>query len=100
MRVKTERRLQAEALRREQGLSYKEIRALTGISLGTLSGWLKEIELSPEHEQRLQARLRANRGAFAARAMPINRERHQRARDAAYASGAAVVDALPAGTAT
>jgi hypothetical protein len=95
MRQKSELRLRAEALRREEGLSYKEIKALTGISLGTLSGWLKHIELSPEHEQRLQARLQANRGAFAARALPINRARHQQARDAAYAAGAAVTAALP-----
>lgn len=95
MRQKSEARLQAEALRREQGLSYKEIRAQTGISLSTLSSWLKHIELSAEHEQRLQARLRANRGAFAARALPINRARHQRVRDEAYAAGAAVVAVLP-----
>jgi hypothetical protein len=96
MRAKSERRLQAEALRREQGLSYKEIRAQTGISLGTLSNWLRHIELTAEHEQRLQARLRANRGAFAARVLPINRERYQRARQEAYAAGAARVAALPA----
>ncbi len=94
MRAKTERRLQAEALRREQGLSYKEIRGLTGTSLSTLPHWLKDIELSPEHEQHLQARLRANRGAFAARALPINRQRYARARSEAYAAGAALVTAL------
>lgn len=96
MRKKTEARLCAEALRREQGLSYREIEAATGIRRSTLSGWLKHIALSPEHEARLQARLRANRGAFAARALPINRARHQQVHLMAQAAGAAVVARLPA----
>lgn len=95
MRQKSELRLRAEALRREEGLSYREIQALTGINRSTLSGWLKDIALSPEQDARLQARLRSNRGAFAARALPINRARHQQARDEAYAAGAAVAAALP-----
>lgn len=95
MRQKSAVRLQAEALRREQGLSYREIQALTGINRSTLSARLKEIELSPEQEARLQGRLRANRGAFAARALPINRERHHQAREAAHAAGAALAATLP-----
>jgi transcriptional regulator with XRE-family HTH domain len=90
MRAKSDRRLQTEAMRREQGLSYKEIEALTGVNRSTLSGWLKDIRLAPEQEARLQERLRANRSAFAARALPINRERHERVRKEAYASGAQV----------
>ena len=97
MRAKSERRQQAEALRREQGLSYREIEAAIGVGRGTLSGWLKDIQLTPDQEVHLQRRLRANRGSFAARALPINRARHQQARDAAYAAGAAVAARL-AGT--
>ena len=95
MRAKSERRLQAEALRREQGLPYREIEALTGVNRSTLSAWLKAIQLSAEQEQRLQARLRANRGSFAARALPINRERHARIRDGAYAAGVEVANSVP-----
>jgi len=90
MRAKSERRLHAEALRREQGLSYKEIEALTGINRSTLSGWLRDLSLAPAQEARLQARLVANRAGFAARALPINRQRHAHARQAAFQAGAAV----------
>jgi hypothetical protein len=95
MRAKSDRRITAETLRRNQGLSYREIEALTGINRSTLSGWLKAIPLSPEQEARLLERLRANRSTFAARALPINRDRHRQARSAAYAAGAAVAAALP-----
>ena len=73
MRPKSDRRLLAEQLRREEGLSYNEIAAKTGISKSTLSNWLRDIPLAPEHEQRLQERLWANRAGFAARALTTNR---------------------------
>jgi DNA-binding transcriptional ArsR family regulator len=80
MRTKPEKRLLAERLRRDHGLSYREISILTGISRSTLSSWLRAIPLTPEQEARLQDRLRRNRSSFAARALPINRERYRRAR--------------------
>lgn len=95
MRAKSKERLRAELLRREQGLSYNEIAALTRISKSTLSAWLREVPLTKEQEMRLQQRLCANRSSFAARALPINRERHQRARQQAYQSGVNVAAALP-----
>ena len=95
MRAKSYARLQAEQLRQEQGLSYNEISALTGINKSTLSMWLRDIPLSPEQEARLQERLQNNRAAFAARALPINRLRHQRARQQAYEAGANIVANLP-----
>jgi len=95
MRAKSEKRLEAERLRREEGLSYNEIAARTGISKSTLSYWLRDISLTPEQKARLQERLRANRATFAARAWPINRERYRRAREQAYQAGADVVATLP-----
>ena len=95
MRVKSEKRLLAEKLRCQQGLSYNEISALTGISKSTLSSWLREFSLTPEQEARLQARLRANQATFAARALPINRERHRRAREQAYQAGLNLASKLP-----
>jgi len=95
MRSRSEERLKAERLRREEGLSYSEIAAQTGISKSTLSNWLRDIALKPEYEARLQARLRANRAAFAARAWPINRLRHEQAREEAYQDGARIISALP-----
>jgi transcriptional regulator with XRE-family HTH domain len=94
MRAKSERRLRAERLRREGGLSYSEIEAQTGISRSTLSSWLREIPLSAEQEARLQGRLRANRAAFAARALPINRKRYRDARRKASQAGEAVLNKI------
>jgi len=95
MRAKSEERLEAERLRREEGLSYNEIAARTGISKSTLSYWLRDIPLKPEHEARLKERLRANRATFAARAWSVNQERYARAREAAYRGGVDVVAMLP-----
>ena len=95
MRAKSKEHLRAEQLRREQGLSYNEIAALTRISKSTLSAWLRDIPLTLEQETRLQERLRSNRSSFAARALPINRERHQRARQRAYQSGVDIAKVVP-----
>jgi len=95
MRAKPKKRQEAERLRREQGLSYNEIAARTGVSKSTLSYWLRDIPLKPEHEARLLERLRANRATFAARALPINKERYAVARQEARQSGADVVARLP-----
>ena len=38
---------------RKRGLSYLEINRKIGVSKSTLSYWLKDIKLSPEHRQRL-----------------------------------------------
>lgn len=99
MRAKSKERLEAERLRREEGLSYNEIAARIGISKSTLSYWLRDIPLKPEHEARLKERMRTNRATFAARAWSINRERYARARREAYQGGMKVVDALPNETA-
>lgn len=95
MSAKSEKRLLAEKLRRDQGLSYNEIHTITGISKSTLSFWLRDIPLTSEQEARLQARLLRNRATFAARALPINRERYRRAREEAYRAGAKIVEDLP-----
>jgi len=95
MRAKPVKRLLAEKLRRSQGLSYNEISTITGISKSTLSSWLRDIPLTSEQEARLQERLRRNRATFAARALPINRERYRRAREQAYRAGVKIVEDLP-----
>lgn len=95
MRAKSAERLLAEQLRRGEGLSYNEISAKTGISKSTLSYWLRDVPLEPGQEQRLQDRLKATRGAFAARAFPVNRKRHAERRQAALESGLDVLNSLP-----
>jgi len=95
VRAKSEKRILAEQLRQNQGLSYREISSITGISKSTLSNWLKDIALSAEQRDRIQARLNDNRASFASRAWHINRERYQRAREIAFQKGAQVASSLP-----
>ncbi len=95
MRAKSQTRLEAERLRSEEGLSYNEIGDRLGVSKSTLSYWLRDLILSDQHKARLQERLDANRQAFAARAWPINRERHEQARRIAYGAGLAVAAQIP-----
>lgn len=52
MKAKINERHQARLLRR-QGLSFREIHAIIGVSKGTLNLWLKDIELTSEQKQRL-----------------------------------------------
>ncbi len=95
MRQKTAERLEAERLRREEGLSYNEIAARTGLSKSTLSHWLRDVPLQPELVARLKQRLRANRASFAERAWTVNRQRYASARAAAYEGGAQVAQMVP-----
>lgn len=95
MRTKSAKRLEAERLRTEEGLSYREIEEITGVSRSTLSHWLRDIPLTEEQKARLQERIRANRAAFAARAWKINRDRHRQAREEARRGGEKIVDDLP-----
>src|SRR3974377_1978584 len=95
MRAKPGMRIEAERLRRDEGLSYNEIAARLGLSKSTLSHWLRDIPLRPELAALLQSRLRANRAEFAERAWPINRQRYAEARAKAYCAGAERVAASP-----
>ena len=95
MRAKSAKRLEAERLRRDEGLSYREIADRLSLNKSTLSYWLRGLELTDQHKERLQERLVANRQTFAARAWPINRERHERARQSAYDGGFAITTELP-----
>lgn len=55
MRAKTAEREQAIALRK-RGLSYSEIRAQVPVSPASLSVWLRHIELTWDHQERLAQR--------------------------------------------
>jgi hypothetical protein len=67
------RRLQAVSLRR-QGLSYKQIRALIGGSMATMSKWLRDVPLTDWQRRQLFER-RASNGRATGQA---NRERRLR----------------------
>jgi transcriptional regulator with XRE-family HTH domain len=95
MKAKPEKRLLAERLRLEQGLSYGEISERIGVSKSTLSNWLKQIHLAPEQEERIRERMESNQSVFVAYARQINKERFRRARVTAFQSGVGIVSNLP-----
>lgn len=95
MKGKSEKRLLAEQLRREYGYSYNEISGQIGVSKSTLSGWLKNIALTFEQEQRIQQRIEDNQTAFVASARKTNKERYRKARAEAYQLGENVASMIP-----
>lgn len=95
MKGKSDKRLLAEQLRREQGYSYNEISGQIGVSKSTLSGWLKNIALTFEQEQRIQQRIEDNQTAFVATARKTNKERYRKARAEAYKLGENVASMIP-----
>jgi transposase-like protein len=74
MKAKSKKRLLAEQLRLEQGLSYSEISEQLGVNKSTLSNWLKYIALTPKQEERIQLRIKSNQSVFVAHARQVNRE--------------------------
>jgi transcriptional regulator with XRE-family HTH domain len=95
MKVKSEKRLLAEQLRLEEGLTYGEISEQIGVSKSTLSNWLKNVHLSPDQEKRIQQRIENNQFAFVAYARQINKERFRQARANAFQTGVSIVSNFP-----
>jgi hypothetical protein len=54
--MKTEERERARLLRRERGLSVKELARVLRVSRSTISLWVRDVELSDEQYARLKAR--------------------------------------------
>jgi hypothetical protein len=54
--MKTDERRLAEALRRDRGMSVRQIAVAVGVSRSTASLWLRGIELTPEQRAALDAR--------------------------------------------
>jgi hypothetical protein len=52
----------ARSLRAEHGTPVKELARLVGVSPGTISLWVRDIEISPEHRQRNDSRAGKVRG--------------------------------------
>jgi transcriptional regulator with XRE-family HTH domain len=95
MKAKPEKRLLAEHLRLEQGLSYNEISEQIGVSKSTLSNWLKHVPLAPEQEKRIRQRMEKNQSVFVVRARQINQKRFRQARARAFQAGATIASNLP-----
>ena len=80
--MKTLEKERAISLRRN-GQSYKEIQTALGVSLGSLSRWLRHIELLAAHRERIHQ----NQLAIRKRFVESNRERQVQRhlqREAAY----------------
>ena len=60
---------------RKEGLSYKEIISQIGVSKGTLSGWLKNLDLSDKQMERLRELSKEKSDKGRAKAVLVNREK-------------------------
>lgn len=85
--VKTEERLEARRLRGEEGLSMKDIARFIGVSLSSVSLWVRDIDLDDVQHASLRCRAARRRGeATAARARAVRREAQERGREQARRS--------------
>ena len=60
--MKAKEREEARRIRAEEGLSVGEIARRLGISRGTSSKWLRDVELTEEQRMRLDERARTSPG--------------------------------------
>jgi transcriptional regulator with XRE-family HTH domain len=85
--MKTKERLEARRLRLEKGLSMKEIARSLGVSVSSVSLWVRDIELDDVQEASLRCRAARRRGeATAARARAVRHEAQERGRELARRS--------------
>jgi len=66
--VKTAEREEARSMRRNEGRSIKEIARSLGVSTSSVSHWVRDIELTVEQHDALQARNRLHERQRLARA--------------------------------
>jgi transposase-like protein len=79
--VKTEERLEARRLRCEEGLSMKEIARVVGVSLSSVSLWVRDIDLDAVQRASLRCRAAQLRGeATAKRARAVRRDAQEHGR--------------------
>jgi transcriptional regulator with XRE-family HTH domain len=76
--VKTVEREQARRLRRERGLSIKDIADLVGVSKSSVSHWVRDIELTPAQSEALPQRNRLYGRQALARSALVQRRRARR----------------------
>ncbi len=89
--MKTAERNKAGLLRREQGLSVKELTRLLGVSKSSVSLWVRDIELTRAQREALQERMgaagEAGSAANAAKGLARRREAQGSGRAAARREG-------------
>lgn len=76
--MKTIEREQARRLRRERGLSIKEIADLLGVAKSSVSLWVRDIELTPSQHEALQLKNRLYGPQALARSALMERHRTRR----------------------
>jgi transposase-like protein len=72
--VKTEERLEARRIRLEEGASIKKIARRLGVSVSSVSLWVRDIELSPQQRAALRNKVS---GGWSANAISARRRRKQ-----------------------
>ena len=86
--VKTVERERARSLRRELGLPVKEIARRVGVSVGSVSVWVRDVPLTPEQQAALDARNPVRSGQR--KGAEINARRRREARREAQRHGRAL----------
>jgi len=76
--MKTVEREQARLMRRNEGRSIKEIARLLGVSTSSVSHWVRDVELTQEQHDALQARNRLHERQRLARAAMSEKARRLR----------------------
>ena len=76
--VKTEEREEARRIRREDGLPIKEIARQLGVSVSSVSVWVRDIELTPEQHAVLRAKNPAYNQLLSGRGVPAANRRAER----------------------
>jgi transcriptional regulator with XRE-family HTH domain len=64
--MKTVERIEARRLRQEQGLSMKEIARIVGVSLSSVSLWVRDIDLNEVQQASMRSRAARRRGEASA----------------------------------
>jgi AcrR family transcriptional regulator len=77
--MKTAERDMARRLRREEGLSIRDIERRLGVARSSVSLWVRDIELTREQQEALLARNRARTRQLAGNAIVAAKARHRRA---------------------
>jgi transcriptional regulator with XRE-family HTH domain len=76
--VKTEEREKARSLRQKEGLPIKEIARRVGVSVSSVSEWVRDIELTDEQHEALLARNPAYNRQLSGWAVAAARRREER----------------------
>jgi transcriptional regulator with XRE-family HTH domain len=72
--MKTAKRIEARLIRRDEGASIKKIARRLGVSVSSISLWVRDIELSPEQRAALRNKVS---GGWSANAVAARRRRNE-----------------------